>query len=854
MSTDLWKRKLKAFLHDPPDKCFAIGRHEELARSFLAEIGLAEPDGIDDDAIKQADHFASSADRFVFPGDKCSTEYTGQAGASFIHPLSSTPYLTPPHSKEQAAHLHDILKSAVKDIPTRDPHKAFFLYWRRWLENAVTSDGVNTAHLVFSPADAHIPDHSIWTHMTVTSAAAGCVEDGKLAPAFLLFQLGPVQDFIAQARSTRDLWSGSYLLSWLMAHAMKAVTDQVGPDAIIFPSLRGNGIFDALHRTEIYDTVWERMKQEKGGPERAARWLLTPTLPNRFLALVPASQAEKLARAATAAVHAELQTIGEAVWAWLSKEAESKERPNVAAWKRRWDAQIAAFPQPAWAVQPWLDRETCRREFAQLPVNQNRKDGAGKPVVTPQQCLQDTLDMGEKCDPDKTRLNNPGILWSAHYALVDAKLAARRNTRDFQAWVDPIAGAKETPGTPKDALSGREEVIGDEEFWEHLRTQHAEVFAKGGHRYGAMNLIKRLWCRDNKVPYLRDKLGLTSKEFGAGIGFDSVPDVAKENQFGGPYVAILAMDGDEMGKWVSGEKAPQLLKQLSANARKILEPILTKNGKADMRRMLSPSYHLQFSEALANFATWLAGPIVKAFHGQLIYAGGDDVLAMLPADRAIACAEALRTVFRGETPDAATDTGLTVEQAGFVKEKHTNVSLIVPGKETDVSIGLAVGHQKAPLQSLVREAQRAEKAAKRDYGRGALAVFLYKRSGETIEWGCKWDNGATRVAIQLMRSVKDLSSGEAPTLSGRFPYALAALLAPYRLNAQPEIPADKLQEIVLCEFQHVLKRQGEKLSQEKKDELLDLAKKWFRQTAGIPADFVKLFLVETFVNRNRGEN
>jgi len=39
--------------------------------------------------------------------------------------------------------------------------------------------------------------------------------------SLLKLQIGPVQDFIAQARSTRDLWSGSYLLSWLMAAGAK---------------------------------------------------------------------------------------------------------------------------------------------------------------------------------------------------------------------------------------------------------------------------------------------------------------------------------------------------------------------------------------------------------------------------------------------------------------------------------------------------------------------------------------------------------------------------------------------------------------------------------------------------------
>ena len=37
--------------------------------------------------------------------------------------------------------------------------------------------------------------------------------------SLVLFQAGPVQPFIAAARSTRDLWSGSYMLSWLMAAA-----------------------------------------------------------------------------------------------------------------------------------------------------------------------------------------------------------------------------------------------------------------------------------------------------------------------------------------------------------------------------------------------------------------------------------------------------------------------------------------------------------------------------------------------------------------------------------------------------------------------------------------------------------
>lgn len=52
------------------------------------------------------------------------------------------------------------------------------------------------------------------------------------------FTIGPVQDFVSQARRTRDYWAGSFLLSWLSAVAMQAVIAQAKtkPDETIqFP-------------------------------------------------------------------------------------------------------------------------------------------------------------------------------------------------------------------------------------------------------------------------------------------------------------------------------------------------------------------------------------------------------------------------------------------------------------------------------------------------------------------------------------------------------------------------------------------------------------------------------------------
>ncbi|MFA6929698.1 MAG: type III-B CRISPR-associated protein Cas10/Cmr2, partial [Lentisphaeria bacterium] len=645
------------------------------------------------------------------------------------------------------------------------------------------------------------------------------------------------------------------------------------------------------------DTLWNRILAEKNkageksDANAAAKWLLTPTLPNRFLAVVPAERAEMLALATTTALQDELRSIGDAVWQWLAGAAAEAGCQGLDHWKLRWDAQLRSFPQISWAVQPWLEREECLKELAKLPINRNEKD-------SPLETLQNTLRLAEewidKTDRDKRYyidhdvtkpLQNSGIFWSAHYALVDAKLAARRNTHVFSAWENPWPEA-----SVKDSLSGKEEIIGDEKFWKYLNEKYGKseknarsrtsdvLFSAKTHKYGAMNLLKRLWCRDDHVDYLRKSLGLPAEDFRKAVGFESVEEVAIRNRRSGKYVAVLAMDGDEMGKWVSGQKTPTFLDQLSDPAQRYLEPILKDHGCKDLRRVLSPSYHLQFSEALANFATWLARPIVEAFGGQLIYAGGDDVLAMLPADQAIGCARALRAVFRGEEPEAMSSMSLNVDGGGFVTA-GAGYPLLVPGSKADVSIGLAIGHFQAPLQMLVKEAQAAEHRAKQEYGRGAIAFSLYKRSGEIIQWGCKWNSPALPL-MELLDRLSPQATQVSGELSDRFPYALAALLQPYQLDRPLTVAIEDMRNIIQREVEHIISRQGRELikAAEKKEEakkrleeLQELIFSWLdqcvagdlarkkRMAAGAPSeavgslgDFIQPFLTETFINRGLG--
>ena len=195
------------------------------------------------------------------------------------------------------------------------------------------------------------------------------------------------------------------------------------------------------------------------------------------------------------------------------------------------------------------------------------------------------------------------------------------------------------------------------------------------------------------------------------------------------YVAVLAMDGDHMGEH--------------------LEALGTEAA------------HLAFSKALQDFGD-RAEKCVREHGGEAIYVGGDDVLAVLPAAKAVACAVALRALF-GE---------------------------IVRGCRA--SAGIAVGHSSVPWLELVGWAHQAERRAKTQYGRNALALALYKRSGEIAEWGCNWGSAGLDLLEKLTNRQTDL---------GRFPYKLASLLRPYNLKGA--LPPG-LGAVVLAETAHAL--------------------------------------------------
>jgi CRISPR-associated protein Cmr2 len=868
-----WKRKLVAFLHDPPQKPRATAAHEDQRQSFLNRLGL-DPNAFEE-FERRNDWQAASADRLVFPDHaKSGLRVDWKANDyEFRHPLGGG-RLTPRQFPATAAVMEEAFVSALDGIsPDSEDWKLKFIRsWRLWPERSARE---KAAHLAYIVADTRIPDHTLWHHNALTAAFTAAA--GK--QAFLLFQIGPVKDFIAQARKTQDLWSASYLLSFLIAKAMLAVADEIGPDSIVYPQLRGAPLAD-WHWRELLGGDDEKP------PLRASHSneLLTPNLPNRFLALIPAGErGEELARLAEKAVRNSWGAIAKSVRDFIAQRVDSE----CPGWDLAWAAQVARFPVVDWVVHDWSNTKTALEQAAKKtpPLSGGWDDHAlrhaflwSTQMIPPNE--------REKYGPN----SNSGFAWALHYAVTDWKLAARKNARTFASWTKP--GQPVADGVPKDHLDGRNEALGGshhKEFREILNRKFPNEF-KGSQLYGALSAIKRLWPRS----YLggeRENGGLSWADWKP--KFDSVQDIAKaidreesETPQGKEpkYYAVLCMDGDDMGQWLSGVKAAPLVGCLAEQAadyfRAHWQPGANLPLPDSVQRPLSPGYHASLSEALANFSLYCAGSITRAFDGQLLYAGGDDVVAMVPATNALDCAQALQLAFRGINPDPGKARAseevkrvlqdifdYTHHAEGFITLRRSargdvgrgehlkpNWPLMMMGPLATASVGIAIGHVRSPMQDTIQAARDAEHAAKSVPGKGAFCLSILKRSGEAVSFAAKWDSGVPAVWSELNAGVHNLSS--------RFAYRFAQLVAAQVVEGGSAEGAgyvkswndhEKLADIVEAELTHVLKKQGGKAPPKARE----LAKFWRDRLIGddaerpalSPHDFLHFWTAWAFVRR-----
>lgn len=505
----------------------------------------------------------------------------------------------------------------------------------------------------------------------------------------ITLSLGPVQNLIEAARRTRDLWGGSWLLSEVSRAAAREL-HRTHPGSLIFPCLE-NPEQDL------------RPLPEPGNEANIANILRAE------VELPDAGAARQLCEQAKAAARERLIAIGD--------EARGSLRIDLRA--KVWDAQIG-------------DLLEVFAAWAEIPAGDDGYQKASRQL--------------------------------------GASLAARKATRDFVA-----AAPLDTPGLPKSSLDGAlETVLPDQSTWPARHHDRRKLGLSRGEQLDALGVIKRRageveqftaysriaadpWIETLKqnhpeslaalnaayetlvrcqlatrvsgnhrcyeeMPYDAQLLYAFRLEAASGAKGEDQPDEeglaalkdlekalrALPHSAGAPvpYAAILKADGDRMGK---------LLQQA--------------RSADDSRRI---------SRALHGFASQVR-ELVRQHRGHAIYAGGDDVLALLPLPNAVRCAHVLAEAFKETMGEIARALGVADDE------------------QPTLSAGIGIGHLMEPLGSLRARAGDAEHLAKGDHladstngaqPRNALALCLGIRSGGELTWRANWTDQKAFAALE----------------------------------------------------------------------------------------------------------
>ncbi|MEH6577388.1 MAG: type III-B CRISPR-associated protein Cas10/Cmr2 [Amphritea sp.] len=514
--------------------------------------------------------------------------------------------------------------------------------------------------------------------------------------------LGPVQSFVGQARRTRDFWGGSFLLSWLSSVAMTAVKTQGGE--ILFP---------------VPDEQFLLALQGKPGaqpPEQAS-------VPNRFKALGARVDTDFDPDIVVTTLKQAWVALAQLIW---EKDLQPHlSEPQRTLTRTLWERQVGNFWEINWCLTPeagvsdLLDRRKNWRNHC-LPDEPGVKcmmiegfqELSGQ--TTPHSVGLNTFwsDLRHKLKAGKTDLRKGETL----SALAFIK---RRFVRHFADYSLPL----EIRGVPL-TLHG----------WP-LKPQVPSVLYMAASPWYAAAL--RTAKKDPAVYKALDQF-LDAAEQCADYTEEATPtrEVADataalgwERQAAGIDGVVFHASQLELGDKrfenpdaaITTQKALQHLRQTAG----LPEPssfyaVLLMDGDSLGSQMSEPLKQTAISTALQKFTSGVPAEI-KKHSGFLIYAGGDDVLALMPVDHAVRGASALRDLYER----------CFLEQ----NQQQAKTSQI----STSLSAAIQFAHIRMPLTFVLNDAhQLLDDVAKDKTGRDALAIRVRKPGGLHLEWSQPW--------------------------------------------------------------------------------------------------------------------
>lgn len=526
---EFWALKIVALLHDPPDKLLlGLKDHETRTEPMLQKL-LARASKLEDwrewKIAKKADTVAAAMDRGTFPGAvtiSAKDETVPSPGATLYwadpeirHPLSGelfTLTYAPPATRQSVSQAYN---NAIDRLVTEfsDLYRLYLALWRR-LPEAVPP----LWRLI--PGDTRMVDHSLWEHLDAATAVAGALHQ----PGLLIFSLGPVQGFIAQARRTQDLWIGSYILSYLAWQAAQAIAKECGPDAVLYPALRGQPLVDHWLATNELGILEE-------GPD--ARRMSVATLPNKVVALVPAEKADRLVRKivlpAVRAAWAQLATdvlshlsgleTLDPSWQqmWAEQTGVTPSGTRDVYWELYWSYHSWGQTRPYGDPESWCEAEKALDEYKRLSFPL-RKDDDGTPNVPPDWHFDKVFAAYRAVQNGKQV--NIGTVYSLLHDLAQRGFDARKGVRDFVQTAErgekcTVCGERAALHNSDSSRAGVRQVWGDLARALQRENRYAELKPEGRERLCAICAIKRFAQR----AFFEDAVGLRG-------GFPSTSTIA----------------------------------------------------------------------------------------------------------------------------------------------------------------------------------------------------------------------------------------------------------------------------------------------------------------------------------------
>ena len=541
--------------------------------------------------------------------------------------------------------------------------------------------------------------------------------------------IGPVQGFVEQSRRTRDLWGSSYLLSFLVGHAMSGAVDKGGK--VVRPNVED----DPLYR-------WIEGQGDGEAPRMGS-------LPNRF-AIETEGNPRDVAEAAIARLEAAWARACKAVWDEFVEPVAGSGNGTSEIWQRQ--AGAGAFWEIAWTAEPAEARSglLARRK---LWRSHRPPDEPGDKCTVMRDYQELSGFERARRSSDRERQNE---FWSHVQGRV-GRLNLRDNERlcavaivkrlfpnvarkalgwniDMAHWPSTVyVGAlpwikKVASAAPQQAKGFAEEVNRSADWSvavRHPPFTGLDVPDAGNFPRLDANFFHRDSVRNERLCPLRPD----ARERITGL-LEAICEAEGDDgrSIGPPaaFFALLLADGDRLGR--------------------LVEKLRGLGGGEDRPDV---------SKALAKFTREVSN-IVRQHDGVTVYAGGDDVLAMLSVPKALACAAELSECYR------------------LSFDRHSDATL---------STAVVFAHVRLPLaESLAKAHRLLDDIAKDENGRDSLAAGVLKPGGLYCQWATTWDRkdpgGGSTSAVELVEKLANhlTVGGGDPGLSSALIYRIRASL------------------------------------------------------------------------------